>query len=213
MRDTAPTILLTGFGPFPGVSDNATARLVPELAQRARAEFAHHVFHTEILDTAWASAPQRVADLIALHRPALALHFGVARDARGFQIERLAQNACRIAADVTGCVPATATLDHGGPDTRTSGLDAEAVAAHLAALGYPVSLSDDAGAYLCNAVLYHSLASAQTVTEASGTACCSGFIHIPADLASPPLSFQMALEGSLEIVRLCLGQSRPRVEG
>ena len=77
------TILLTGFGPFPGVAENATSKLVPALAAAAREAFAEHAFLSEILDTAWDSAPARVAALLAHHKPHLALHFGVAREAQG----------------------------------------------------------------------------------------------------------------------------------
>jgi len=206
MASTTRTVLLTGFGPFPGVPENATARLVPVLAERARATFPGVAIHTEIFDTTWTSAPQRAAALIAEHRPTLALHFGVAREARGFQIERQAQNLCRIDADAAGDLPLSAKLDHRGPDVRPAALDADAIAAHLAACGFPVSLSDDAGAYLCNAVLYHSLAAVEALSDAPGAACHSGFIHIPADLSRPPLPFPRAVDGALEIVRSCLGQ-------
>lgn len=198
MSQNPREILLTGFGPFPGVAENATARLVPELALRAANAFPEYTFHHAILETAWGAAPQRAAELIATHRPILALHFGVARDADGFRIERTAQNMCRIAADVTGCLPAGAQLDCTGPDVRTAGLDTTALATRLGSLGYPVSISDDAGAYLCNAVLYHSLAAAERLVPRP---CRAGFVHIPADLSGPPLSFAEALEGSLEIIR------------
>jgi pyroglutamyl-peptidase len=195
------TILLTGFGPFPGVEENASSKLVPALAATAREAFAEHAFLSEILDTAWDSAPARVAALLAHHKPHLALHFGVAREAQGFRLERLALNACRVAADATGALPSHAALSLDGPICRASHLDTAALAARLEGRGYPVSLSDDAGAYLCNAVLYHSLAAAEALGRG---ACRSGFVHIPADLSGPPLAFQDALEGSLEIIRACL---------
>jgi pyroglutamyl-peptidase len=201
MSQNRRKILLTGFGPFPGVAENATARLVPELAVRAAAAFPAHTFHHDILETAWGAAPERAAHLVATLKPMLALHFGVAREAKGFQIERTAQNLCRIAADVTGSLPSAAHLDGAGPDARSCGIDAVALALRLEALGYPVSVSDDAGAYLCNAVLYHSLAAAEALAPA---ACRAVFIHIPADLSGPPLSFPEALEGSLEIMRAIL---------
>ena len=201
MSRAARSVLLTGFGPFPGVTENATARLVPQLALRAAAVFPAYTFHHDILKTAWGAAPERAAHLIATHQPVLALHFGVAREADGFRIERTAQNLCRIAADVTGCLPTAAQLDCAGPDARTSGIDAAVLALRLEALGYPVSISDDAGAYLCNAVLYHSLAAAEALAIRP---CRSGFIHIPADLSGPPLSFPEALEGSMEIIRAML---------
>jgi pyroglutamyl-peptidase len=195
------SVVLTGFGPFPGVPDNATARLVPELARRSAAAFPAHTFHHDVLETAWSAAPERAAHLIAAHRPVLALHFGVARDAGGFRIERTAQNLCRVAADVTGCLPSNRLLDCSGPEARVARLDTAALAARLCARGYPVLISDDAGGYLCNAVLYRSLAAADALGPA---VCSSGFIHIPADLSGPPLTFLDAVEGSLEIIRACL---------
>ncbi len=201
MSRPARSVLLTGFGPFPGVAENATARLVPELALRAAATFPAYTFHHDILETAWGAAPERAAYLVATLQPMLALHFGVAREARGFQIERTAQNVCRIAADAAGCLPSAAQLDSAGPHARTSGIDAVALALRLEALGYPASVSEDAGAYLCNAVLYHSIAAAEALAP---SACRAGFIHIPADLSGPPLSYPEALEGSLEIMRAIL---------
>lgn len=201
MVAAARSVLLTGFGPFPGVADNVTALLVPELAARASAAVPECTFHHDVLDTAWGAAPGRAARLIARHRPVLALHFGVAREACGFRIERTAQNLCRSAADVTGCLPATTHLDSMGPETRATSLDTAQLTRRLAQLGYPVSISDDAGAYLCNAVLYHSLAATEAL---AGHRCQAGFIHLPADLSGPPLTFQDALEGSLEIIRACL---------
>ena len=95
MSQNPREILLTGFGPFPGVAENATARLVPELALRAANAFPEYTFHHAILETAWGAAPQRAAELIATHRPILALHFGVARDADG----RSQPSRCRLCRD------------------------------------------------------------------------------------------------------------------
>lgn len=197
-------MLLTGFGPFPGIADNATARLVPALARAAEAALPAYTFHSGILQTAWSTAPERAVNLIATHRPALALHFGVAREANGFRIETRAANACSHTSDAEGCLPHSAHLCQTGPRHRHASIDTAAVCRHLAARGFPVSLSDDAGTYLCNAVLYHSLAAAGAP---HAPPCRTGFIHIPADLSGPPLTFSMALEGALEIIRVCLDET------
>ena len=54
-----PIVLLTGFGPFPGVPENATAVLVPRLAKAARELFPTYDFVAEILPTEWTAAPQK----------------------------------------------------------------------------------------------------------------------------------------------------------
>jgi pyroglutamyl-peptidase len=192
------SILLTGFGAFPGIPDNATARLVPVLAGAARTAFPDHCVHAEILKTEWADAPARVEQLLAEHRPDLALHFGVARDARGFRIERCARNTCHATVDAMERLPPARHVLAGGADTHAVGIPADAIVRHLKDEGYPAAASDDAGGYLCNAVLYHSLHHGR----AHGTR--AGFVHLPADLSGPPLPFADALSGSLEILKVCL---------
>ena len=206
MTDTRPAILLTGFGPFPGVTDNATARLVPRLAAKARTAFPAFAFYDATLPVEWQAAPQRLADLITKHRPVLALHFGVAHDVHGFRIETLGMNICRLAEDAAGCLPVTDTLDAGGPSSRNATLPTEAIVARLTSLAIPAALSTDAGAYLCNAVLYHTLRHA----SAAKHPCRAGFIHIPADVSGPPLSFETVLRGAFEIIAVCLADLPPR---
>src|SRR5205814_3166301 len=81
----------------------------------------------------------------------------------------------------------------------------------------PAFVSRDAGAYLCNAALYHSLDCARSEAV---TGRRVGFVHIPAALARPggpnrgrsgacPLTWEEALDGALEILAAGLGRSRP----
>ena len=79
------TVLITGFGPFPGVPVNATMRLVPELAQAAARRFAGVRIATAVLATEWAAAPRRLDQLLAEIAPDLVLHFGVSSRARGLR--------------------------------------------------------------------------------------------------------------------------------
>jgi pyroglutamyl-peptidase len=200
MRAPRETVLLTGFGPFPGVSDNASARLVETLAVEARRKFPRVAFHAEVLSTEWTAAPERLDAVVASIRPNLMLHFGVARDCPGFRIETRAQNACHVIDDAAGLKPADAWLVENGAPSRSATLPSARIVARLTSLGFPAHLSDDAGGYLCNAVLYFALSYAATACQP----CSAGFIHIPADLSGPTLTFDDAVTGSLEILRLCL---------
>ena len=196
-----PLVLLTGFGPFPGLADNPTGKLVPELARRGRVEFPAYDFETEILATVWQAAPPRAAELHAHHEPALVLHFGVAKSAQGFRIESQARNACQLTLDAHGDVPATKIISPGGPHTRPVTIPTRDIISQLQQRGYPVELSDDAGDYLCNAVLYHSLnAASATASRVPAT----GFIHIPADLCAGALSYEAAVAGALAIIGVCI---------
>ncbi|CAA2142339.1 pyroglutamyl-peptidase I [Hyphomicrobium sp. ghe19] len=194
-----PTVLLTGFGPFPGVPTNASGELVRKLARTARRALPEFRFAVAILPTEWNRAPRLIANLHERHRPLLALHFGVAGTAKTIRLETEAANICRVAPDAAGTLPASAQLTEDGPAVRRSSIAAPAITAALNAKGYPSSISNDAGGYLCNAVLYHSLAAA----EARGDLLV-GFVHIPQDLSEPPLDMTAVSAAALEIIKIAL---------
>jgi len=204
-------VLLTGFGPFPGVPVNATMRLVPAVAQAAARAFPDVRVASEILPTEWAAAPRRLVPLLAELAPDLVLHFGVSSRARGFEIEARARNACTPMPDAAGALPGAAVHD-GGAEQLAVSLPVQHVVARLRGRGMPAFVSRDAGGYLCNATLYHSLAAAR---QAPGRRV--GFVHVPAALARPGgpnrgrvgacrLSWEQAVEGGLEVLAACLGR-------
>jgi pyroglutamyl-peptidase len=204
--DERSVILLTGFGPFPGVPENATARLVPRLASAARDLFPAYDVVAEILPTEWAAAPQRLADLLARSGPVLALHFGVTRHAEGFRIELVGRNECKQTEDAGGCLPASGVLIEDGPPKLGCTLPAERIVDRLVRLGVPATTSEDAGGFLCNALLYHSLAAARALE----TPRLAGFVHLPIDLPERNaaqdrrLDMRGAIAGGLEIIAECL---------
>lgn len=194
------TILLTGFGPFPGIVDNASAHLVRRLARHARRALPDDRVTAAILPVDWLRAPRAIS---ALHRrlnPTLALHFGVASNTTGFRLERIAANTCRSAPDAANALPSARLLIANVCESYRATVDTARIIAAVAAKGYPIEYSDDAGGYLCNAVLFHSLSEAQS----RGDRCRVGFVHIPADLSGSELTRGSALAGALEIVKQAL---------
>ncbi len=198
--DTRPTVLLTGFGPFPGVPENASARLVRKVVRLARRRFPEFRFVAAVLPTEWRRAPRRIEALHDRYRPILALHFGVASQTQSIRIETRAENGCRASLDAANLLPPAATLCANGPEARHVTIDTGVITDALKARGWPCTISNDAGGYLCNAILYHSLASA----EARGGAKV-GFIHIPGDPRLPPLMMEELAAAAIEIVRVALG--------
>ena len=207
------TILLTGFGPFPGMPENASALLVPKLAHLVARRFHGHRVVARILPTEWEAGPARLAAHYLREKPGLALHFGVSERAKGFVIETLARNARRFAADAAGASPPSPCILKDGPATLKARLPADDIVARLDALGIPACLSGDAGDYLCNSILYHAL----MLAEKRPAPTAVGFIHIPSSLvprnerttarsSKCALDWESALLGGLEIVRVCLGR-------
>lgn len=208
------TILLTGFGPFPGVPENASAILVPKLAHLVARRFRGHRVVARILPTEWDAVPERLAAHYSREKPCLGLHFGVSERATGFVIETLARNVRSDLPDAAGAMPRAPCIVEKGPESLLTNLPAEEIVARLGALGLPARLSSDAGAYLCNATLYTALGLA-----AEGRAAAAiGFVHIPVSLErrgavalarDRRLDWEGALAGGLEIIRACLGRPVP----
>jgi pyroglutamyl-peptidase len=193
-------VLLTGFGPFPGVPQNISAELVRKLADEASRAFAQTRVASEILPTEWHAGPSRMARAFAALKPSLVLHFGVAKEATGFRLETQAFNVCRFAPDAVGAHPPSEILHENGDGAHAATVPTRDIAVRLAGIGVPASLSHDAGGYLCNAVLYYSL----SLAREAPWRCRIGFVHMPARYEDSDLDEVTALRGGLEIIRACL---------
>jgi pyroglutamyl-peptidase len=217
MSDPArTTILLTGFEPFPTQPVNATQVLVPQLAALARRTFPDVRFTAEILPTEWREGPRRWERLVQEVAPDAALSFGISSRARGFDIETRGRNHRRDATDAADRYPESASIWPGGPDHLPGTLPISDILRRLRRRGIPAKPSRSAGAYICNALLYHA---ACIAPHCSGLRRV-GFIHLPAELGIPrrrqspvnqscPLTWDAALIGSLEIIGACLGRPVP----
>jgi len=205
-RVSRPTVLLTGFGPFRNVRRNASATLVRRLAREARLALPHCRFAAAVLPTEWVRAPSLLSELYERHDPALALHFGVASNIRGFRIETEARNFCRMSTDAAGSLPVSGCLCESGAPELAATVSVADIARHLEAQGFEAKLSHDAGGYLCNAVFYRSLVEARV----HGNRCKVGFVHIPVDSGTPEDAGRIA-SGALEILKFALQPSASHV--
>ena len=208
-----PTILLTGFGPFPSIAANATSVLVPRIAEAAADSFAGCRIVCHVLPTEWQAGLARAADLYRTHDPMLALHFGVSGRAKGFEIETRGRNVCARTLDAAGCLPAGSCLTSEGPEFLPATLPAAHIVQRLRRRGIPAMLSRDAGGYLCNALLYRS----QELARGRLSPMRSGFIHLPSDLVNERnpargplpgcrLNWRDVIDGGLEIIAASLGR-------
>lgn len=174
-RQEPQRILVTGFGPFPGMPFNASGALIRALAETPRRGIPGPRLITAVLPTDWRLALAQLRGVIAGARPHAALHFGVSARARGFAIETRAFNQTCARADCAGCQPPGRCIRRNAPGVLRATLPATRLVQRLRMAGIPAALSNDAGRYLCNAVMFESLWLAET-----GRIPCAGFIHIPA---------------------------------
>ena len=100
------TILITGFGRFPGAPYNPSEPLARAVARRRRPAFADVKRVVHIFETSYAAVDRDLPKLIAAHNPDIVLLFGVAGRTPQVRIETRARNTKSILfPDVTGHRP------------------------------------------------------------------------------------------------------------
>lgn len=172
------TILITGFGPFPGAPFNPTEPLVERLA---RVKLPGVRIVTHIFETSYAAVDRDLPKLLKRHKPNAILMFGLATRARIVRIETRAQNALAVLPDVTGKIPKHHAIAKGKPAAVPMALPSQAILQAVRKAGVRARISTDAGQYLCNYLCWHATAAA-TGTNGPDLA---GFIHVPLVAAKP----------------------------
>ncbi len=199
-----PTLLLSGFGPFPGVSVNPS----PGVA-RAVAALLSDAFDVQVIELpthfegAWKT----------LHHTLNAMHadpkrhlvgvfpFGVASGSKNIRLERMAINHRRGGRpDASGrCArPNGEPIIPSGPDGLMGRWSVDALVAHAHRLGHTrVEVSNSAGTYVCNEIFYRLMVWSNEV----GFDGNAGFVHIP--MVPESLANQEAADTIAAVLRQC----------
>ena len=177
------TILVTGFGPFPGAPVNPTEALVATLARERlpRANVVTHVFRTS-----YAAVDKELPALLRRHRPDALLMFGLAAATPYLRIETLARNSMGQTEDVSGAVPALRSIAPGRASALRLPTLARALLAAARRARVPAAISGDAGDYLCNYLCWRAALAAR---QSRGPRLAA-FIHVPEGL--PPATLARA---------------------
>ncbi|MES3009036.1 MAG: hypothetical protein V4751_14825 [Pseudomonadota bacterium] len=168
---TTRKILLTGFEPFDGREHNASWIATSALARQ-------HVvgvkLRAALIPVCW-GAPRRVlAPVVAEWQPQIIIGMGEG-EAGIFKLESLANNTRRERADNDGKFPEGSVIEPDGPACRTASAACAALSDALAAEGIPVRVSTDAGAFLCEELLY----TLEGLRAAQATLDIVLFVHVP----------------------------------
>jgi pyroglutamyl-peptidase len=167
------TVLITGFGPFPGAPLNPTAGLAQHLAARRRPAFADVKRIAHVFETSYAAVERELPALIKRVRPDVVLLFGVATRTNYVRIELRACNArSALFPDAVGDRPRTSAIALGEPAVLAGRAPQQAVLAAVRAQRLPARLSHSAGRYLCNFAYWHAIAK-------TDDAAVVQFIHVP----------------------------------
>lgn len=201
------TLLLTGFEPFGGDAVNPSQGVVEALGTL-------HLGNVrvvgELLPVDSARVPAVLRAALDRWRPDAALLTGLASGRPQLSVERVALNVLdfRIP-DNAGAQKRDEPVEPGGPDAVLSSLPLRAILRAWHGAGLPGVISDTAGLYLCNQVMY-------LARRALGEGVPCGFLHLPANaevaLSAPgPLPYlpqgeiERGVRVALETVAASLG--------
>jgi pyroglutamyl-peptidase len=170
------TLLITGFGPFPGAPSNPTGALVMALAHLRDPALRNVRRVAHVFATSYAAVDRELPALLARERPDVLLMFGLATHRRHVSIETQARNAIsRAVADASGALPAASLIAPGARAVLPLRAPARRLLDAVRAAGMPASLSDDAGSYLCNYLCWR----AGEAAASSGGPRLVAFVHVP----------------------------------
>jgi pyroglutamyl-peptidase len=205
-------ILVTGFRPFGPHAVNPSEELAKAVDGRRIASCA---VRGVVLSVDHAAACGQMAALLDETDPRTILHLGLAPGRARLALERVALNVLDFPLpDAEGCQPHDLPCVPGGPAAYWSRLPLPALLAALLARGIPAYVSDTAGTYVCNQVMYWTLHE----LDRRGTSLPAGLIHVPllpamvaageVDLPSMDFGLELrAVEVVLEVLAETLARS------
>ena len=172
-RCVLKTLLLTGFEPFLNYPVNPTMKIAKELHGM---EIGRYKIHSEILPVEFSKSGDALMAYIKEVKPDAVLSLGLAGGRSKITPERIAINVNDGPADNSGHIPVNEQITENGADGYFSTLPIRKMVNALNEAGLPASISNTAGAYLCNNVMYRALHFANKERPDM----LAGFIHIPA---------------------------------
>lgn len=171
MEQPPITVLVTGFGPFPGAPFNPTPALVRALVARRRPAFAGITRIGHVFRTSYATVEKELPALLALHRPQVVLMFGLAARTPFLRIETCARNVrTGLLADASGIIPRSRRIVAGGPPILRGRAPFAALLPAVRRKVPAVRLSRHAGRYLCNFIYWRALEQGPDLVL---------FVHVP----------------------------------
>ena len=173
-RGKQPVVLVTGFDAFCDEKVNPSWQVCERLGR----EVAGLRIETCRVPCEFRRSIEVVVEAIERHRPAIVLCLGQAGGRAHLGVERVAINVDDArAADNAGARPIDEPIAANGPPAYFATVPIKAMVAAMRAAGVPAEVSNSAGTYVCNHLMYgvlHYLAS-----RTRGPRVRAGFVHVP----------------------------------
>jgi pyroglutamyl-peptidase len=203
----ALTILLTGFGPFPGAPSNPTGPLVQQLARLRRPALAEVRLLPHVFPTSYRAVDRDLPRLLAETKPDAVLMFGLSARTSCLRVETRARNAVSaLVRDAERQQPSFARILPGGPDALLFDTRAQRLVLAARKARVQTVTSRDAGRYLCN---YLSWRAIEAAARPAGPTLAA-FIHIPRVRPRGGWTMRDLLRGGEAILLAALIETRKR---
>jgi pyroglutamyl-peptidase len=194
------TVLLTGFDPFNGATINPSWEAARALDGWSGPGF---TVAARQLPCEFGRASDVLRDAVADVKPDVVIAVGQAGGRSEISLERVAINIDDASIrDNAGAQPVDTPIAADGPPAYFSTLPVKAIVKALRLRGFPASVSQTAGTFVCNHVFYGLM------HDAAGQPLKAGFIHVPflpeqaADRPERPPS--MALRDIVDALRIAV---------
>ena len=164
-------ILITGFDAFGGEKINPASLILDKIGD----EIDGHKMEKLLLPTKFVGSADILEKKIAQTRPDIIISLGQAGGRTDITVERVAINIADASiADNDGKMPIDEKIRWDGENAYFSTLPIKAIVENLRKEEIPASVSNSAGTYVCNFIMYNDLYFADKYKNIS-----AGFIHVP----------------------------------
>jgi pyroglutamyl-peptidase len=192
-------ILITGFEPFGGDTENPSDKVVGRL--RGRMVAGRKVVGLT-LPVVFGESCERLRAAIEEVQPEVVICLGLAANRQGISLERIAINIddARMP-DNRNQQPIDQAIEPDGPAAYWTRLPIKALRERLIAAGFAAEISQSAGTYVCNHLFYGLMHALEVRPGVRG-----GFVHVPAapselDLETLTAAVELIVETTLAIDR------------
>ena len=196
-------IIVTGFEAFLKNNENPSLEVIRLLPKSIKG----HFIHTLELPVAYDDCFDPLKKLIEKVNPEIVICLGLAQGRKFITPERVAINLKDVSApDNNGLIQQDVKISETGKNAYFTTLPIKQMVANMTEKGIPARLSNTAGTYVCNNVMYHLL----EYNERNNLKMKAGFIHVPLmdeqknDQGHFSLPLPTILEGIIDSIKACL---------
>ena len=193
-------IIVTGFVPFLDNELNPTSEVLELLPKSIKG----NEIITVLLPVEYDQCFQVLKPYIDKYKPGIIINLGLAPKRKNISLERVALNISNSEySDNKGIIKIDESIIENGENAYFSKLPLRKILNILVKKGIPVEISNTAGLYICNNLMYHVL----HYIESNKLETKAGFVHVPfmdkqvKDKLENSLPLVTILEGIIDVIK------------